>query len=68
MGSSAWAWIEHDGHVQPKVYTGVDEALEDMRGRLGDPDISLERLADVGFRLAIVEITFRALYVLEKLP
>lgn len=52
----AWGWVEPNGRIQDKVFGSPDAAITEMQKRPGGPEFDIERIADVGFRLARVEV------------
>lgn len=49
-----WGWIDRDG-PQEEVFRSADEAIAEMQQRMGAL-LSLERLHDLGFDLALLEV------------
>lgn len=64
-----WGWYDtHKLKVQDKVFGTPDEALQAMRDRHGkDFEVSLQRMEELGFQLALVEVTYKPLMVMGSL-
>lgn len=67
MKTSKWGWVGRDGEAQLRVFDTPNEAIEDMKARLGD-DFDIERCYQYGFKLALVSVEVKALMVLEGTP
>jgi hypothetical protein len=60
-----WGWVNHDGSPQDETFPTAEAALDEMQRRLGERDITLERLAGLGFKLARVRVSFEVVSMLE---
>lgn len=58
-----WGWLNPDGTPQDEVFLTADEALSEMRRRLGEDHDA--RAFEIGFRLAVLNVEIRAKHVLR---
>ncbi len=57
-----WGWVDRDG-PQEEVFRSADEAIAEMQQRMG-AQLSIERLHELGFDLALLNIEISAKAVL----
>lgn len=57
-----WGWVDRNG-VQDEVFSTPDAAIAAMQKRVGD-DVSMERIEEIGFRLARLAVTIRTVATL----
>lgn len=60
----AWGWISPNGKPQDVVFTSPDEAIAGMRERMGWDEFSLQKVLDLGFKLALLRVTIEPLAAL----
>lgn len=67
-----WGWlscrnspVSQDGTPQDETFDTPDEAIASMQNRLGDGS-TLERIAELGFKLALLRVTLSPVMVLES--
>lgn len=60
-----WTWYsEHKKETWLETFASPGEAIEAMAKRHGD-EIPMQRLAEIGFRLALVEVIVKPIMILE---
>lgn len=59
-----WGWVNHDGRPQDETFDTAESALAEMRRRLGESEMTLERLNELGFKLARVRVSFEVVSVM----
>ena len=61
-----WGWVNAGGEVQDQTFNTPDAAIKEMQRRLGGSDYDELRLHELGFRLALVEVTVRPVLVMAS--
>ena len=61
-----WCWVNAGGEVQGQTFNTPDAAINEMQRRLGGSDYDELRLHELGFRLALVEVTVRPVLVMAS--
>lgn len=61
-----WGWVNAGGEVQDQTFNTPDAAIKEMQRRLGDSDYDELRLHELGFRLALVEVTVKPVLVMAS--
>lgn len=67
-----WGWLScrnsefsQEGTPQDETFPTPDAAIAAMQNRLGD-ESTLERIAELGFKLALLRVTLAPMMVLES--
>lgn len=61
-----WGWVNAGGEVQDQTFNTPDAAIKEMQRRLGGSDYDELRLHELGFRLALVEVTVKPVLVMAS--
>ena len=61
-----WGWVNAGGEVQDQTFNTPDAAIKEMQRRLGSSDYDELRLHELGFRLALVEVTVKPVLVMAS--
>ena len=61
-----WGWVNAGGEVQDQTFATPDAATKEMQRRLGGSDYDELRLHELGFRLALVEVTVKPVLVMAS--
>ncbi len=61
-----WGWVNAGGEVQDQTFNTPDAAIKEMQRRLGGSDCDELRLHELGFRLALVEVTVKPVLVMAS--
>lgn len=61
-----WGWVNASGEVQDQTFNTPDAAIKEMQRRLGGSDYDELRLHELGFRLALVEVTVKPVLVMAS--
>lgn len=62
-----WGWVNAGGEVQDQTFATPDAAIKEMQRRLGGlSDYDELRLHELGFRLALVEVTVKPVLVMAS--
>lgn len=61
-----WGWVCGESHeLQPELFSTPNEAIGEMKQRLGGKEITMERIEGAGFRLARIRATYRLVALME---
>lgn len=61
-----WGWVNASGEVQDQTFNTPDAAIKEMQRRLCGSDYDELRLHQLGFRLALVEVTVKPVLVMAS--
>lgn len=63
--TTKWGWVNSGGEVQSETFGSPDAAIAEMQRRLGK-GYDIERIAELGFKLAVVKVEISVIYTLDK--